>query len=74
MPEPDHERNRLQNGLRNAEFDEILDIVAAALRLEAALYDMEDSVAYLFRLRKSLEGIWGNDLPEVDEWGKGRNA
>lgn len=64
------EHTQLLEGLRNAEFEEILQIVAAAIRLKAALYSQEEFGAYLFRLRKSLEAVWGNDLPKVDEWGR----
>lgn len=70
MPKPTIEHGRLITGLRNAEFEEIVGIVAAALRLERALYAQDDRRSYLFRLRKSLEGLWGDDLPEVDEWGE----
>ncbi len=66
----DPEYARLLEGLRNAEFDEILGIVAAAIRLESALYGQEEFGPYLFRLRKALEGVWGNLLPRVDEWGE----
>ncbi len=62
------ERERLIQGVERAEFEDILCIIAAALRLERAMYAEENTVDYLFRLRKSLEGVWG-ELPEVDEWG-----
>lgn len=45
-------------------------VVAAALRLVRAMYAGEDTTKFLFRLRKSLEGIWGHDLPELNEYGE----
>ena len=61
---------QLESGLKSADPDEIQDIVAAALRLERAMYSGEDNGPYLFWLRKTLEGVFGQDLPRLDEFGK----
>lgn len=63
------ERQRVEEGVRDNPED-VLEVVFAALRLERALYSREEYGPFLFRLRKSLEGIWGHDLPELDQFGK----
>lgn len=62
------EQNRLVIDLAKAEMKDIVDIVAAAIRLEKAMYSAWRDVdginkcsKYLFELRKALEGIWGHD-------------
>lgn len=64
-----NERQLVEEGVRDNP-ENVLEIVFAALRLERALYDQEEHGRFLFRLRKSLEGVWGHDLPELDEYGK----
>ena len=70
------DEQRFLNGVRNSNNSEqVLSIIASALRLECVLYLSleytlyadEDSLAALFQLRKSLEGIWGHELPEIGE-------
>lgn len=46
--------------------DDLINIISAALAIERKLYAKEELGDSLFRLRKSLEGIWGHDLPEVE--------
>ena len=49
--------------------EDLFSILVAAINLERRLYKRQDTIKALFRLRKSLEGVFGQDLPEVDEWG-----
>jgi hypothetical protein len=65
------EQERFSKGLQEASEDDVRHVFAAAIALERALYDgnVENTNSSLFRLRKSLEGIYGCDLPEVNEWG-----
>jgi hypothetical protein len=63
------ERERFLSGLDSADSQDIQSITAASLRLERALYDREDHGPFLFALRKSLEGVWGHDLPKLDQYG-----
>lgn len=72
-------QERIEEGLKRASFDELVEIVSAAIRLKTTLYrysgsglsvsttnDLDTRAGPdLFRLRKSLEGIWGHDLPVV---------
>jgi hypothetical protein len=60
---------RVKRGIANADEDDIFDIVVAAIRLEKAWYAEQDLGSKFFTLRKALEGIWGHDLPDVDENG-----
>ena len=66
------EKDRLRECLKKANLDSICDIAAAAIRLQDALYLREDHRKSLFHLRKALEGIWGHELPHVDEHGEDR--
>jgi hypothetical protein len=65
----DIEMERVREGLASADPESVLFIVVAALALEVALYSGVgvDEGPSLFRLRKSLEAVWGHDLPEVKE-------
>ena len=61
---------RFKMGLNNPHNrDEVCEIVAAALALERTLYSREPPTKFIYRLRKALEGIWGHDLPTLDEFG-----
>lgn len=47
--------------------DSVVEIVELCLNLEKAYYDGEMPLGPLFfNLRKSLEGVWGHELPCVD--------
>jgi len=63
------ESDKLEHGLHAADHDDLRRVFAAALALERAMYAKQETGPLLFRLRKSLEGIWGHELPLVDEWG-----
>lgn len=46
--------------------DNVVEIVEICLRLEKAYYAAEVVLdPMFFDLRKSLEGVWGHDLPDV---------
>lgn len=62
----------LLRGIQAADPENLLEIVAAAIRLECALYENVDHERFLFRLRKALEGVWGHEIPVTDEWGHTR--
>ena len=51
--------------INEAEEGEIQEIIFAAINLERKMYQQGNTIQELFRLRKSLEGIFGNDLPET---------
>ena len=58
------EHEQLLEILEDADFnDDIVELARTALRLEKAYYNGEDIKPFMFQLRKSLEGIWGHDLP-----------
>ncbi len=53
--------------------DDLVDIVESACELEASLYSCHDKLCpesgkRLFKLRKSLEGIFGHDIPNSFNW------
>lgn len=54
---------RFQEGIDWATLDDMEEAIRAALVLMKRMYDESDTKDALFRLRKSLEGIWGHDLP-----------
>lgn len=63
----DEEEIRFKEGLQlSIEMSDIWSIVRASINLERKLYKNEDHSKELFALRKSLEGIWGHDLPNID--------
>jgi hypothetical protein len=60
---------RIYKAIKNAEPDEVCEIVQAACRLEGSLYRDDSSKNKevkdnLYQLRKALEGIFGHDIPE----------
>lgn len=46
--------------------DQVYDVLFAALRLEGVMYRKEEISNELFMLRKSLEGVFGHNLPDVE--------
>ncbi len=69
MTEPDPneatvvDEQRFMDGIRDADCEDFEAVMRSALILERKMYSNENTVDALFRLRKSLEGIWGHDLP-----------
>lgn len=65
-------QERIEKAVDNPEnFDELVNIVTAALELESILYSKGDwnypGGSRLFNLRKALEGLFGHDLPVGDD-------
>lgn len=60
------ELERTREGIARASKEDIEEIIIAALKLEGAMY-ANKVTNELFRLRKSLEGVWGHDLPTLFE-------
>ncbi len=72
---------RVWEAIKKAEWEDIAEIVQCACNLEAALYitnchsgDKEAFGKQLFRLRKSLEGILGHDIPDTNNVREEENA
>ena len=63
MYEPDKQERAFYGGFRNATIVDLENVLRTALTLERKLYSREDTTDALFCLRKSLEAIWGHDLP-----------
>ena len=70
------EREKFDNGIEKISdpvSPEIKDVIEAALALERSLYNSPSTAkergdtGQLFRLRKALEGIWGHELPVLDD-------
>jgi len=60
------DETRIEDGIRNADREDIMNALNAALAVEAKLYNNSaalGTVDELFALRKALEAIWGHDLP-----------
>lgn len=53
---------KFARGVHNASRDDLESVVQWALALENKLYSGEDTRDALFRLRKSLEAIFGHDM------------
>ena len=58
----EHTNYWVTEGVRNVGEETIVEIVDAAIQLQAAMYSNEETGPLLFRLRKPLEGIFGHDL------------
>jgi hypothetical protein len=52
-----------ESGVAAASPNDIRNVMRAALDLQEKMYANENSAEALFWLRKSLESIWGHDLP-----------
>lgn len=62
---------RIRDAVENCETDDLVDIIAAAVDLEDALYkatcEKRCGGNNLFKLRKALEGVFGHDLPTKED-------
>lgn len=60
---------RIREALLNPQTTEndLVEIIKTAVQLEGDLYAKRDTIKSLFALRKSLEGLFGCDLPYVDD-------
>lgn len=59
------EVDNAKKGILEASYDQIYGIISSAIRLNIALYNQMDPNPFLFKLRKSLEGVWGSNVPDL---------
>jgi len=67
VTEDESDESRFLRGFRKASIADLEKVVRRALVLEKHTYAGRDTASSLYRLRKSLEGIWGHELPELKE-------
>lgn len=59
------EEERFRNGVIKADMASLESVVRCALVLEQAMYAGDATIDAVYCLRKSLEGIWGHELPRI---------
>ena len=68
MSQSNPEIERVKNALQREDPEDLIDVIVKSIRLQRLLYsvqpwDQEIHGPALFELRKSLEGIFGHELP-----------